>query len=287
MKYLVIKAVIGFGDRMESLKMYIDYALKNDLIVHIDWRDSIWSHGEESFYKYFKLNDLKQIEDINEIPKDLKIFPTFWQDKLDTILTEDIIRNNLKDLELNKIDGKTFDCDVLVVTSYGYRSIYSDSSFFYNRFKIIDPRISQEVLIRQKIYNLSKKWALHLRGTDRAKSYDFKSKRMKELNIKLVHHGILNGKQCVIVSDDQDYINFAKQKYKDFPVLSVNTINLGKTGTHALTKDILEITKDQMNVNLLIDFFTLASCEKVFTTILDSRFATESQKAHHFINKIL
>ena len=40
---------------------------------------------------------------IDEIPKDLRIFPTFWQDKLDTILTEDIIKNNHKEIELNKI----------------------------------------------------------------------------------------------------------------------------------------------------------------------------------------
>ena len=87
MKYLVVKAVIGFGDRLESLKMYVEYALKNDLIVHIDWRDSIWSHNNETFYKYFQLNDLKQVLSIDEIPKDLRIFPNFWKDNLDTILT--------------------------------------------------------------------------------------------------------------------------------------------------------------------------------------------------------
>ena len=99
MKYLVVKAVIGFGDRLESLKMYIDYALKNDLIVHIDWRDSIWCHNNETFYKYFQLTDLKQVFSIDEIPTDLRIFPTFWKDKLDTILTEDIIKNNHKEIE--------------------------------------------------------------------------------------------------------------------------------------------------------------------------------------------
>lgn len=286
MKYLVVKAVLGFGDRMECLKVYVDYALKNNLILHIDWRDSTWSHGEETFYKYFKFNDLKQIQDINEIPKDLKIFPTFWQDKLDTILTEDIIRNNHKEIELNKLEGK-YECDILVVTSHGIRIFYEDSSFFYNRLKIIDPRISQEVLRRQKTFDLSNKWGLHLRGTDRAKSYDHKRKRFLELNIKLVNNGILNGKKCIIVSDDEDYINFAKQRYPTFPILSINTINLGKTGTHTLTKNSLEITKDEMNVNLLIDFFTLSSCQKVFSTILDSRFANESQRASSFVNKIL
>ena len=286
MKYLVVKAILGFGDRMECLKLYVDYALKNDLILHIDWTDSTWSHGKETFYKYFKFNDLKQIQYITEIPSNVKIFPTFWQDKLDTILTEDIIRNNVNEIELHKLEGN-YDCDVLVVTSYGIRCLYADSSFFYNRFKIVDPRISEEVLRRQNAYDLSNKWGLHLRGTDRAKSYDYKVKRFLELNIKLVNNGILNGKKCIIVSDDEDYINMAKQRYPTFPILSTNTINLGKTGTHTLSKDSLGITKDEMNVNLLIDFFTLASCQKVFSTILDSRFANESTRAHQFIKRIL
>lgn len=286
MKYLIVKAVIGFGDRMESLKMYINYALKNNLIIHIDWRDSVWSHGQESFYKYFKLNDIQQIENLEDIPKDLSIFPKFWQDKLDTILTEEIIRNNYKEIELHKLEGN-YDCDILVVSSYGYRHFYNDSSFFYNRFKVIDPRISEEVLRRQKLYELSKKWGLHLRGTDRAKSYDFKLKRFQELNIKLVQNGILNGIKCIIVSDDEDYINMAKLRYSSFPILSNNIKNLGKTGTHALTKENIEISKDEMNKNLLIDFFTLASCQKVFSTSLDSRFANEAIRTHHYTNKIL
>ena len=284
MKYLVIKAIIGFGDRMESLKMYIDYALKNDLIVHIDWKDSIWCHNNETFYKYFQLNDMKQVLTIDEIPKDLRIFPTFWQDKLDTILTEDIIKNNHKEIELNKLEGN-YDYDILVVSSYGIRTIYYDYSFFYNRFKVIDSRISQEVFKRQSMYNLQDKWGIHLRGSDRAKTYDYKLKRFMELNIKLVHNGILGGQKCIAVSDDPDYIKLWKSRYPTFEILSSGTKS--SKATHLLTKDELVETKDEMNINLLIDFFTLSSCKKVFSTNLDSRFALEAQRTKPFIKRIL
>jgi hypothetical protein len=284
MKYLVIKAIIGFGDRMESLKMYIDYALKNNLIVHIDWRDSIWCHENETFYKYFQLTDLKQVLTIDEIPKDLRIFPTFWQDKLDTILTEDIIKNNHKEIELNKLEGN-YDYDILVVSSYGIRTIYYDYSFFYNRFKVIDSRITQEVLQRQTKYNLQDMWGIHLRGSDRAKTYDYKLKRFMELNIKLVHNGILGGQKCIAVSDDPDYIKLWKSRYPTFEILSSGTKS--SKATHLLTKDELVETKDEMNINLLIDFFTLCSCKKVFSTNLDSRFALEAQRTKPFIKRIL
>jgi hypothetical protein len=284
MKYLVVKAIIGFGDRMESLKMYIEYALKNNLIVHIDWKDSIWCHENETFYKYFQLTDLKQVLTIDEIPKDLRIFPTFWQDKLDTILTDSIIRTNFKEIELNKLEGN-YDCDILVVSSYGIRTIYYDYSFFYNRFKVIDSRISQEVLQRQTTYNLQDKWGIHLRGSDRAKSYNYKLKRFMELNIKLVHNGMLNGQKCIAVSDDPDYIKLWKSRYPNFEILSSGTKS--SKATHLLTKDELVETKDEMNINLLIDFFTLSSCKKVFSTNLDSRFALEAQRTKPHINKIL
>ena len=42
-----------------------------------------------------------------------------------------------------------------------------------------------------------------------------------------------------------------------------------------------------MNVDLLVYFFVLTSCERVFTTIKDSRFAQEARRLHPFIDSIL
>ena len=106
-----------------------------------------------------------------------------------------------------------------------------------------------------------------------------------ELNIKLVHNGILGGQKCIAVSDDPDYIKLWKSRYPTFESLSSGTKS--SKATHLLTKDELNETKDEMNINLLIDFFTLSSCKKVFSTNLDSRFALEAQRTKPFIKRIL
>jgi len=49
MKYLIVKGWLGFGDRIESLKMAVAYAIKHNLQIYVDWRDSMWSHGTEDF----------------------------------------------------------------------------------------------------------------------------------------------------------------------------------------------------------------------------------------------
>ncbi|MEI7674985.1 MAG: hypothetical protein WCI60_04585, partial [bacterium] len=53
--------------------------------------------------------------------KNNKMKSIIWKDKLDTNLTEDIIRNNYKEIELNKLEGN-YDCDVLLnpETNNGY-----------------------------------------------------------------------------------------------------------------------------------------------------------------------
>ena len=42
-----------------------------------------------------------------------------------------------------------------------------------------------------------------------------------------------------------------------------------------------------MNVDMLVDFFTLSSCDPIFTTCKDSRFAHEARRLHPFVNMIL
>ena len=59
MKYLVVKGWLGFGDRLESLKMAVRYALDNNLKIYVDWNDEMWTHGIENFYTYFKLVNMQ------------------------------------------------------------------------------------------------------------------------------------------------------------------------------------------------------------------------------------
>ena len=80
MKYLIVKGFMGFGDRLESLKMAVAYALKHNLQIYVDWRDPLWSHGDNDFYTYFKLVNMRVLKSLNDIPADASYYPPFWKD---------------------------------------------------------------------------------------------------------------------------------------------------------------------------------------------------------------
>ena len=269
MKYIIIKALLGFGDRLECLIMYTEYAIKHNLIMCIDWSDSIWSEGSETFQQYFQL-DMPQI-DLKDIPSDLKVYPEIWKDKLNLTITDEFMIQNRNLIDLG-ILTTTFDCDILVVVSSGRRLQYPDCSFFYKKLKIIHPEILEEIEKRRFVRSSI---AIHLRGTDRINTPDFKVRRIKQLQLKLMKYGVFNDKK-IIVSDDQEFIRLWKQ-FDNSPALSKK---LPKSGPIHTTS--CEYSKDELNIQLIIDFITLSMCKKVFSTSEDSRFAKCAEKARSF-----
>jgi len=271
MKYLIMKAILGFGDRLEYLLMCIDFVKQYNLKIYIDWSDKTWN---ESFYKYFKL-DLPTFE-LNEIDETLSVYPEFWKGQLDKQVSVELILDN--NLELNFL--KHYNADVIVCTSAGKRKLYSDPKFFSNKFKLIDEKIINEVRIRQKQYNLKDCWCVHLRGTDRFKTKEFKERRFLELQAKLLNNGLLNQKKIILLSDDPEFIKMWTSRFNT-PLLSKIMDSDGK-GLHNL-----DISKEEINYNLLIDFFTMMSCKQIFSTSMDSRYVRMAQNLKPYINQIL
>lgn len=276
MKYLVVKSLQGFGDRLEALAMCIDFAQKNNLKLHVDWSDLVWN---DQFYKYFSLN--VPYFDLDEV-KGLSVYPAYWTNKLNETLTEETYSSKQKELELDVLTS--YDSDVVVAVSGGKRTLYVDYTFM--GLKLIHPTILQEVQRRQDVYSLKDKWCIHLRGTDRCRSKEFREKRFQELFLKLVSRGLLNySNKCVILSDDPDYVSLWRCR-DNSPVLS-QLFDSGTKGLHYIDASSIGKTKEQLNILLLIDFFTMASCKQVFTTCLDSRFAKLAQKLNPIIGTIL
>lgn len=261
MKYLLVKALPGFGDRLEYLIMCVKFAQEHNLKLLVDWSDPVW---EESFYSYFKL-DVPTFS-LSEITKDMTVYPKFWKGQLDRKLTDDI---NTPDLELNSL--KPYDADVIVTKSCGARTRYPSNKFFVDVFQVIDPRVIKIVKQRQEVYNLKDKWCVHLRGSDRFKNPEFKKLRFRQLRSKLMLHGLL-GSKCVVITDDPELAKYWRNVDPNSPILS-QILDSGPQGLHYADPKTLGTTKDQLNVNLLIDFFTMASCKQIFTTSNDSRFA--------------
>ena len=277
MKYLVVKAILGFGDRLESLKMCVDYAIKYNLKLYIDWSDKTWKEG---FYRYFSLD--VDMFTLNEITDSETVFPQYWKGKLDEVLTFENANLHNAELDIGQLITP-LPYDVIVTVCTGRRSLYNDSFFFASRFRVLDTRVIEEVKRRQEVYNLGNKWGIHLRGTDRASSLGYKQKRISELTIKLVSHGLFNGAQLIVVSDDKEYIDIWKQRFPDYPVIVNVAESTGRTGKHLIESS----SRDENNVELLVDFFTLASCQRVYSTSPDSRFAKEASRLSRYVDQII
>jgi len=284
MKYLLVKGWLGFGDRLETLKMAVAFALKYNLAIHVDWRDSIWSHGSESFYTYFDLKMPKfNLDDI----RDCKIYPEYWKDHLDEQLNLPLIHEKSSELNLNVLtDEKVSTCfknyDCIVVSSIGIRNLFIESSFFTNVFRVIDQRIISGLNARG---DLSDYVGVHIRGSDRQRP----NKRVHSIQSLVIHaqmYGILNNK-ILAVSDDSESLRFWKNYHPKTVTWDTQSLKLNNTtGNHNLTADKLSVSKDQMNVEMLIDFFTLAKCKQVFRTFKDSRFSAEAQRLHATVHNV-
>jgi hypothetical protein len=286
MKYLVVKGWLGFGDRLESLKMAVDFAQKHNLKIYVDWKDSMWSHGDEDFYTYFKLN-MPSLNSLDDIPADATYYPEYWKDHIKEPLTQELLNNNGK-INLNLgVLNKEYPADVVVSSNTGNRAVFTDSTFFANVFRVINPQVLQKIEERKRRYPIEQSWGIHIRGTDRLKPH----KRMlsvQSLVSLVVNYGAMNGPKMTVVSDDKENALIWKRFYPNsFLVSELSIQQESLAGNHNLSKDSLKFTKHELNVDMLSDFFTLALTSQIFTTCKDSRYAQEARRLHPHINTIL
>lgn len=288
MKYLIVKGFLGFGDRLESLKMAVKYAIDNKLQIYVDWRDPGWSHGSEDFYTYFKLINMPVLNSLSDIPEHATYHPPYWKGNLDKHLTYEFIQEHKDDkLDLGLLN-KPFDADVVVYSSCGYRQLYGDSSFFGNVFRVVDDRILSKVRYHASRKPLAQSWGIHIRGTDRARGQNRRNLSIQSIVTHFTVMGGMNQTNMVVTSDDPDQLSFWKRYYPDSYVISdLSLKNSNLAGNHNVSKDQMTSSKDDMNVDLLVDFFVLASCQRLFSTFKDSRFAAEIRRLSPVVGQIL
>jgi len=277
MKYLLVKAWMGFGDRLQSLKMCVKYAQEHNRAILVDWSDSIFSHSGESFYTYF---DLKM--PTFKLPLDpfLTVYPEYWKGKLDTTLTYETI---CPEIDIGYLT-KDYVEDIVVYCCVGNRLIYPESRYFTKVFRVIHPDIVNTVRMRQAQYQLHKKIGVHLRGTDRTTQIN-KLDRFRGIRVRMTNLGSLAGQQFIAITDDEDFSRMWKKNFP-FPLLT-EIIPGGSVGNHQISPNTLQISKHKLNIDMLTDFFTLASCKDILSTCNDSRFAQEARSLHVGITEIL
>ena len=283
----MVKGWLGFGDRLESLKMAVAYALKYNLQIYVDWTDSIWSHGTDSFYTYFTLVNMPVLNSLDDIPADATVYPEYWKDHMKEPITEELLNKKIEyNLSLG-ILNKEYPADVVVFSTIGNRTLYDNSTFFANVFRITDSRILKTVQDRQKQYSLNSAIGIHIRGTDRVRSQHNRELGIQHLAVSSIMYGSLSGKKMICVSDDKNSFEIWKRFHPETILLSsVSLEQSSSKGNHNTKAEDLKISKDEMNVDMLVDFFTLASCERVLSTYKDSRFAKESIRLHPHVKAI-
>lgn len=286
MKYLVVKGWLGFGDRMESLQMAVKYALYYNLQIYVDWRDLMWSHGDCDFYTYFKLVNVPVLNSLDDIPADATIFPPFWKGKLEQQLSNEFFDGNMNEhMHIGQLITE-YPGDVIVST-LSSRIIYNDLSFFSNVFRVIDGRVLSKLNHRKQKLPLANAWGIHIRGTDRINSKN-RDIAIQSIVSNVTNMGGMNGVKMIAVSDDKECLDIWKRFYPDTIVASeLSLTHRSIKGNHNLGKDDLTVTKDEMNVDMLVDFFTLASCSRIFSTFKTGRFFREAQRLSPHVNKIL
>jgi hypothetical protein len=282
MKYLVVKGWLGFGDRLESLKMCVYYAQQNNLKIYVDWTDSTWTHGGESFYTYFNLVNMPVLNSLDEIPEDATYYPKYWKGNIKTPLSQELL-NRDKDLGIN-IDLASPDksADVIVFSCVRSRNLYPDCAFFAKSFRVVDKKIIAGMQDRLKT-PLAKCIGVHARGTDRAKHTIRKEHSIQFMAVGAFPYA---SKPMIVVGDDAYSIEIWKRYYPHTVVFGTPALSSNK-GNHLATKEELTVSKYDLNVEALIDFFTLAHCEKVISTFKDSRFAHEARRLHPHVRQIL
>jgi hypothetical protein len=256
--------------------MAVFYALKYNLAIYVDWTDSIWSHGEESFYTYFKLVNMKVLKSLDEIPTHASVFPQFWKDNLKLPITPELSAR--PDLNLGMLNNE-YPADVVVFSSIGWRTLYEDSGFFANVFRIVHPKL----LNNRR--DLSKTLGIHIRGTDR-----INRKRGRELPIQFLALNAFHfsNKPMIAVSDDPTSFEIWKRFYPQTVMLSKLSLeNSYSGGNHMVPKDKLAVSKHDLNIDMINDFITLASCERILSTYKDSRFLNEARRLAPFLKSIL
>lgn len=288
MKYIVVKGWLGFGDRLEDLKMAVWYALKNNIKIYVDWKDSMWSHGTEDFYTYFKLINIPILESLDDIPEGSSFYPSYWnKETVKTPFGTDMFAKIAEHkLDIGILD-KEFPADVIVLCNVGRRMLYPDSAFFANCFRVIDNRVIAKINERKSRYPIGQSWGIHIRGTDRLTNRT-RVYSIQALVSLIATYGGLNGVKMTVVGDDKTNIELWKRFFPDSFILSELSLQQKNTlGNHNLDQSTLTVSKDSLNVDMLSDFFTLASTSRIFSTSKDSRYAQEARRLQPFVSKIL
>jgi len=241
-RYLLVKAHVGFGDRLQCLSHAMTYAAKFGRTICIDWSDSAWSDGPLNFDSYFSLCGVESIRVSDLLQLEIaSVSPQGWLHQLDRRADSKFI---YKPEYVTTLPDEDVDAQMVVYSSTGHR-IFHRQNLCLLRLK----RPHRDQMIDELKLAAEYRVVVHLRGTDRngPEQYDTYLNTLASANIP-------ESEPLPVVTDSLSLFHRFQTR---FPKVVLRTAQLkqfdDQQGTHFQTVP----SKHEFNMQTLLDFFVI------------------------------
>ena len=255
---LVVKGWEGFADRLQALSHCMNYCIKYNAAICIDWRDYMWGQDNEDFSDYFEIVGIPVVSlatVLSRVTAGAIVNPPAY--------TYDLLRDPPSQVMhfpefQSKIDNSCpkQEGDIIVHNSKGLRMWHLS-----NLIQNIHVAESARKQIIQQLSGLQMPYtSIHLRGTDRKTettiSYVTSCYAVLPPHAKVRSYVITDmrvlAEEWIQKNPESRFVN------ENAPVLKIPP---GTQGTHMLAAEVLEfygITKRELNLNTIADFLVIA-----------------------------
>jgi len=255
---LLVKGWEGFADRLQVLSHCLNYCIKYNAAICVDWRDYMWGQGNEDFSDYFEIVGIPVVPlatILSRVTGGATVNPPAY--------TYDLLRDppsqviHFPEFQ-SKIDNSCpkQEGDIIVHNTKGLRMWHLN-----NLIQNIRVAESARKQIIQHLSGLQLPYtSIHLRGTDRktdttishvTAGYTVLPPHAKARTYIITDMRIL-AEEWIQKNPEARYVN------ENAPVLKIPP---GTQGTHMLAAEVLEfygITKRELNLNTIADFLAIA-----------------------------
>ena len=259
---VVMKALCGFADRVRCLNQCFAYCDAHDALFCPDWEDGVWGMPFDEMFEIRHVQTISKADMLKQVRDGAVVEPACWTaELLDAPMGYEMVGDMYcSKFMVNEACIKNLsyiDADILICNGGGM------SSWNY-------PLLTECLWIRPDVVDLMKPYLdklrtttllIHLRGTDRPTTEFMES--MLELYEKL---GPAYTDNSYLISDSPKSVE-AWRKHFNTPLFrpdaGVFRIPDKGRGTHTYTDEELKefgVSKRQLNLETLIDFFALALC---------------------------
>lgn len=310
-RFVVLKGVQGWGDRLQCLLQAIWYAKATGRLLVLDWRDPDWCHDTSIPIKHwFTLQDVPTLELESFLTiwqrhgTQLSLMPATWANRVGDAAFSDWIYDDGYCLPDNNavigtiLAGKAgdLDADVVVLPSIGHRTFRFSDATHLQLADWLQERITgfaADLGLAADHYDVvhlrggSKRWA---GGTVPLKSLDISIHKRwptqqaylehlwRQYKLSLIRRGI---KPLFLLSDRTELAQAWIERYGCGTLLpSIAGTLIRESGTHKLRPEELgTLSKEELNYELLRDFTVMLNARMVVGDGM-SLFSKMATKCH-------